>query len=429
MMTNGLGPVPKSRLVADYLAVVVAVTLPWSTSATTIGMVLWLLAFLPTFNFAELRKELLTPAGGLPILLFAWAAIGISWADTTWRESLEGLRQFDKLLYVPILLAYFRQSSTSGTRVLIAFLASCIILLALSLATALWPSLQWWQSWGPGVPAKNYITQSAEFGIAAFCLFYISHDSWCAGASRFSIATLLVALLFVFVMFFVVTSRTELVTVAVLLIVFGARLYCWKGFIYAVVAIAIIGGFAWSTSDYLRTRVETTISDLQAYKPEGEITSTGFRIDFWQESLAFIQAAPVFGHGTGSVESLFRRAAVGKSGIAGVPTSNPHNQIFAVAIQLGLVGTLILCVMWFAHLRLFMGPGPIAWFGTVIVVQNIIGSLFNTYLFDFTEGMIYVGFVGALGGARLGNRDLGEPQAKSSLAYLESFVPKTWLAR
>jgi O-antigen ligase len=230
-------------------------------------------------------------------------------------------------------------------------------------------------------------------------------------------------------MFFVVTSRTELVTVAVLLIVFGARLYCWKGFIYAVVAVAIIGGFAWSTSDYLRTRVETTISDLQAYKPEGEITSTGFRIDFWQESLAFIQAAPVFGHGTGSVESLFRRAAVGKSGIAGVPTSNPHNQIFAVAIQLGLVGTLILCAMWFAHLRLFMGPGPIAWFGTVIVVQNIIGSLFNTYLFDFTEGMIYFGFVGALGGARLGNRDLGEPQAKSSLTYLESFVPKTWLAR
>ena len=55
--------------------------------------------------------------------------------------------------------------------------------------------------------------------------------------------------------------------------------------------------------------------------------------------------------------------------------------------------------MWLAHVLMFLSPGMLAWFGLVIVTQNISGSLFNTHLFDFTEGWIYVYGVGVLGGA------------------------------
>jgi len=34
----------------------------------------------------------------------------------------------------------------------------------------------------------------------------------------------------------------------------------------------------------------------------------------------------------------------------------------------------------------------------MVVIQNIIGSLFNSHLFDFTEGWIYVFGVGIAGG-------------------------------
>ena len=34
--------------------------------------------------------------------------------------------------------------------------------------------------------------------------------------------------------------------------------------------------------------------------------------------------------------------------------------------------------------------GLVAWIGLVVVIQNIVGSLFNTFLFDFTEGWLYV---------------------------------------
>ena len=61
-----------------------------------------------------------------------------------------------------------------------------------------------------------------------------------------------------------------------------------------------------------------------------------------------------------------------------------------MAIQLGLVGAVVLWAMWIAHLLLFRGNGLAEWIGLVVVVQNIVGSLFNSHLFDFAQGWVYV---------------------------------------
>ena len=92
-------------------------------------------------------------------------------------------------------------------------------------------------------------------------------------------------------------------------------------------------------------------------------------------------------------------------------SSNPHNQTFAVAIQLGLVGTVALFAMWMSHLMLFRGGGIAVWAGLVIVTQNIVGSLFNSHLFDFTQGWGYVIGVGVAGGMVLKRSLAAEPAA------------------
>jgi len=74
------------------------------------------------------------------------------------------------------------------------------------------------------------------------------------------------------------------------------------------------------------------------------------------------------------------------------------NQFLAVAIQLGLVGGAILIAMWIAHFALFRGAGLVAWIGVVVVTQNVVSSLFNSHLFDFFHGWLYVFGVGVLGG-------------------------------
>jgi len=65
---------------------------------------------------------------------------------------------------------------------------------------------------------------------------------------------------------------------------------------------------------------------------------------------------------------------------------------------------MVLYAMWLSHLLLFRGEGMAAWIGLVVVVQNIVSSLFNSHLFDFQEGWIYVLSVGIAGGMSLGGR-------------------------
>src|SRR6185437_5167503 len=91
---------------ADWFALGVAVTLPWSTTATAIFITLWLVTTLPAMDVGMIRRELASAAGLLPVLLWVLAAIGMLWADVSWAERLHGLEKFHRLLLIPLLLAH-----------------------------------------------------------------------------------------------------------------------------------------------------------------------------------------------------------------------------------------------------------------------------------------------------------------------------------
>ena len=400
---------------ADWLVVAVAASLPWSTSATGILVAIWFLALIPTLNWSDVRRELMTPAGGLPILLLLFGVLGMFWADVSWDARFGGLDGFVKLLMLPLLIVQFRRSDR-GDKVLLGFLIACVVLLVASFGTMVsatfWPSLpRLWQQ-EPGILVKNYIVQSAEFAICAAVLLDVAMARVQGGAWRAAAGPALLALAFLSDIVFVVTSRTTLVILPVLAVIYGLRRFGWRGLIMAGMAGAIAAAGAWSTSPYLRHRVDSVYTQTKAFETKGAITSTGERIVFWTKSLNFIERAPWFGNGTGSITPLFRKAAVGRTGVEGEVSTNPHNQTFAVAIQIGIVGALVLWAMWFAQLWLFRGPGSLVWIGLVLVGQNLVGSLFNSFIFDFTEGWIYVFGVGVVAGMVRRQQDAQKPQAR-----------------
>src|SRR5258708_20112555 len=96
--------------IADGLVVAVAVSLPWSTSATAILAVLWIVTLIPTLHWVDIRRELAMPAGGLPVLLVGLGIVGMLWADVSLVERWKGLDSFFKLLAIPFLLAQFPRS-------------------------------------------------------------------------------------------------------------------------------------------------------------------------------------------------------------------------------------------------------------------------------------------------------------------------------
>jgi O-antigen ligase len=87
-------------------------------------------------------------------------------------------------------------------------------------------------------------------------------------------------------------------------------------------------------------------------------------------------------------------------------------------VQWGMLGIVILYAMWLVHLLLFRGDGLASWIGLLVVVQNVVSSLFNSHLFDFHEGWMYVLGVGIAGGMvmQAKTRDATAPPARSAEA-------------
>ena len=389
--------------IADCLVIAVAVSLPWSTSATVILLLLWLLLLIPTLEWPLLRRELLTAAGGLPVLLFLLGVLGMLWADVSWFERWKGLDSFFKLMTIPLLLVQFHRSER-GWQVFAGYGLSCVVLLLLSTEFYIFPRTAFLFTHDAAVPVKNAATQSGEFVTCIFGFLYLAIDyferrRW---LWVFGLAVLVLAMLANMV--FVATGRTALVIIPVLLAILAIKKLSARGAIIVFAAAILIGGIGWFSSPYLRLRTTEMWTDAQKYEAVNERNSSGERIEFYKKSVGFIAAAPLVGHGTGSIRSLFESTISGQTGSAASPSSNPHNQTFAVAIQLGLLGASVLWAMWLAHILLFRGLGLAEWIGLVVVVQNIVGSLFNSHLFDFGQGWVYMLGVGVAGGIALKNR-------------------------
>jgi hypothetical protein len=393
----------KLARIADGLAVATAVSLPWSTSATAILLVLWLLALVPALDWADLRRELLTPAGGLPVLLFALGVLGMLWADVTLLERWQGLTSFFKLLVIPLLLVQFRRSDR-GLWVFAGYGASCVALLSLSSEFAMWPRTAFFFTHDAAVPVKNAATQSGEFVTCIFGFLFLAIEAFERRRWLRLLGLLALTLGMLANIFYVATGRTALVIIPVLLALLAFKKLTAKGIVIFCAAAILFGSIGWYSSTYLRKRTTEVWTDAQKYEESNEVNSSGQRIAFWKKSVTFIAEAPVVGHGTGSIHALFQRAIVGQTGSEGSDSSNPHNQTFAVAIQLGVLGAAVLWAMWIAHILLFRGAGLAEWIGLVVVVQNIVGSLFNSHLFDFGQGWIYVLGAGVAGGIALKNR-------------------------
>jgi O-antigen ligase len=181
----------------------------------------------------------------------------------------------------------------------------------------------------------------------------------------------------------------------------------------------VLAGLAWGASPQLRRTTDTFSSDYQLYKEQNAATSIGLRLEFWRKSLRFFAEAPVIGHGTGSTRKLFEQAVVGTEAVAsGQVIGNPHNQTLNVAVQWGVVGIAILYGVWLVHLLMFRGEGLIVWIGLMVVLQNILSSLFNSHLFDFHEGWMYVLGVGVAGGMVLRAKSAEAARKSANLAQL-----------
>jgi O-antigen ligase len=424
---------PSSWMAAvDVFAILTAVALPFSTSLTAIFVVAMLIAWVPFLDLRAFLDSLRRPVAALPVAFFALALIGTLWSDAAWGTRLYAVFPTAKLLMLPVLFYHFERSER-GLWVLVAFLASCTLLMMMSWAVACVPglTLKPAEDASPGIFVKNYIDQSQEFALCAVGLAYPVVQLLRARKTWQALALCAISLSLVANMALVVVSRTALVTVPILLAMFGLLHLRLRTNLLMLGAAVVLGlmvwfipfGTIWSDlapnacerlassldmsaarreklgTSSLKWTLKTFSRDYRLYEDENIPTSIGERFTYWRYALRFVVEAPLAGHGTGSSKGLFEQAAHAPDWAHGIRVfPNPHNQTLNVAIQWGALGVVVLYAMWLVHLLMFRGGGFASWIGLLVVVQNVLSSVFNSHLFDFHEGWMYVLGVGIAGG-------------------------------
>ena len=402
----------------DLLTVLIAVLLPWTTTGVSIGVVLWAIAFAFTVDPRDFLVSLRRPASALPLAFVVLVLLGMLWSEGPPPDRMHQLSQVAKLLVLPLLIYHFARSSRAMA-VFTGFLISCAVLSLVSCLVALDPTLTaklyfWREASNPtsGIFVRNYIDQGQEFSLCAVALAYPAVTEWQAGRTRKALGLAALGLWLVVNLLFVITSRTALVTMPIMLAVFALMHLRWRVALALLCGLVLLAVAAWSTSRQLQETVGKFFTDYRYTSVQKNESGIGSRLIYWQKSLGFFATAPVIGHGTGATRTLFEQTAEERVGTSTMVTvvSNPHNQTLNVAVQWGLVGVTLLWAMWLVHLLLFRGEGLVAWIGLLVVVQNMLSSLANSHLFDFTEGWIYVLGVGVAAGVTLARAAGGEPR-------------------
>ena len=434
---------------ADLFAILTAFVLPFSTSLTAIFIVAMLIAWVPFLDLRAFLQSLRRPIAAVPIAFFALALVGTLWSDAVWGTRLYAVFPTAKLLMLPVLFYHFERSGR-GVWVMIAFLVSCTLMMILSWAVTCAPYLTMKPATDAsrGIFVKNYIDQSQEFTLCAVALAFPVVQLLRAGKIWQAVALCVLSLSLIANMVFVVVSRTALVTLPILFAGFGLlylRLRANLLMLGAAVAVGLVAwlvpfGTIWSsvapnvcaahpllkpemsaarremlTSPSLEWTFKTFSRDYQLYEEEQVPTSFGERLTYWKYALRFIADAPLVGHGTGSSKGLFEQAAQAPDWARGIRVfPNPHNQTLNVAIQWGALGVVVLYAMWVAHVLMFRGADFANWIGLLVVAQNVLTSVFNSHIFDFHEGWMYVLGVGIAGGMVLKSKAATEAQTTTS---------------
>lgn len=379
-----------SHKIGSYAALLFAFSIPLSTSVTTISILLLLLMWGLSGDWA-LKRDLLIkhPISQMIWLFSAYAVMTLLYSDATRIHMIQGTKDILRLLSIPFVMYFFHSPHQArlGLWCFIAALAITFVLALLKVYGGIPIGHKFNYANGmyqvSAAVFKSHIKTNFFMAIAAF---FLIHQIFASSRLRWQLVLLL--LCFCFYVFYMSWGRTGyaiLCTLAVIAIL--QLLQRW----HRVLAIGLLGAsllVVYVSSDTIQFRLHQIIQDYHVYETGGPLntSSLGSRLTYYQNSLALIQEHPWFGTGLGSFATRYQTAFS-----LGSLTDNPHNQYLLASVELGIVGLIGLIGMFFLMLyysrQLMPDLGKIA---QGFVIAFMIGCLVNSWLMDFTEGMFFV---------------------------------------
>lgn len=377
------------------LAFFAGLALPISTAASNLAIALVVLVTLYDIAKDSTPAGKVFRSGWLPwiaLAVFVWAAASLSWSQSAPDEALKDLSAYRKFLFIPLFMVFF----TSRER-LSGFVAGFLCATALSLSVSVAAGLS-------GIPIFPWMTPGdwSTFHTHTYHSFFIILSLFLVAVFVLPpgqnprqnwMLAILVALV-VFDIFFLVKGRTAYVIFFIFLLCF---MMIWRGWWGVLVGIAVSGVLLvaiMNLSSSFVSRALEVRQDVQQYAQGQSETSVGLRLEFYKHTWELVRERPLLGYGVGDFAKTYQ-AHTGFSGARA--TNNPHNDYLMWWFKMGVMGALLLVLVYGALIRdAFRGSVAVRWASIALAGCFAVSSLANSFVMDFTSGHAFALFAAAL---------------------------------
>jgi len=368
-------------------AVVSGGAIPLSTAAQNIGAALFLIAILLKLeNSTTILEIIKNPFIATGLTLGTALILGIFWTDAPPKDAFSFILKMRAYYLIPFF--YIAMSDFKVRNLfIISFSIATLLSVFLSLLSA-WLNLSILHAMpGDWSIFRTHTYHNFFAGILASGIFAVLLNRSLPPAQR-GFLWLLFGLIS-FDIFFLVAGRTGQIVYLLMLIV---TLLHWRlrtGLVIGSLLLLVSVFLLPQLSPVVTQGISKASTDLAAFQEGHADTSLGLRLTWHLHSLSLIKERPLLGHGTGSFKTEYARI----SGASNTPlmSENPHNDYLWLAVELGVLGGLLLVLLMCSAAWQGRVLQP-AWRSTLFALLLGMGvaTLANSFFTDNISGLAFV---------------------------------------
>lgn len=323
----------------------------------------------------------------LILITTAYMGLSIFWSSAELSVALNAWTRHARLLSI-VLLFILIHNETESNAVLKAFVLGQVFVVFSAWLMVLSVEVPWATSGAARETYAvfgSYLEQSVSQSILAAILWFQRDSIFGKNGRWLAIAVSAAALVLTLGFLRGRTGAVVGLALTTLAIVYELpRKYLWATLLVPVVVVLVGIG----TSKTLRDRLYDVKTEISAYSQGSSIdTSSGQRLMYWEVSGEIATQRPIFGHGSGSWNSEYRKQQAGRAGVATLSSSDPHQLFLLWAVEGGLVGLTLLsaifaCIFYTAR-RFTTQNDRIL---TAALLGLVISSMFNSMIFGIGMG-------------------------------------------
>ena len=378
-----------SDAISRWCVIAIGASIPVSIALDNVLTAIVLLAWLVGIQYrAKLILAWDNPVYRAALLLFALLLAGTLYGNPAPGDAKLYLLKYSDLALVPVMgWAFIKASSREqGLRMLAGGLA-LVLLISCAIKIGLVPPNPWLRG-TPESPTvfKLRLTQNILTAFSVFLFAWLCCSTQTRGGR---IGWGIMAALAVANIMLMIEGATGYILLVTLVLLFGWQRARFRGMAIAVGSAVCVVTLLSVIPGPFQTRVKEIIQELRHERADRPAsTSTGYRLEFYRNTLALIQKQPILGYGTGGFPAAYAEL-VKDSGQK--LSRNPHNEFMLITVQTGVIGlAAFLWLLWQQWRLAPQLPTPLErGLAQGLIVMMVIICMLNSALLDHTEGLLY----------------------------------------